>query len=59
MRDTYALAAEDLLTYFGNHDQARRETGLEALLLADESLGELRDALVGLQYPLCKELWRE
>jgi hypothetical protein len=59
VRDTYALAAEDLLTYFGNNDQARRETGLEALMLADEVLGELRNVLVGLQYPLCKEIWRE
>jgi hypothetical protein len=58
VRDTYSLATEDLLTYLGNADAVKRETALAALSLADEVRLELHDAINGLQYPLCQEVWR-
>ena len=58
VRDTYSLATEDLLTYLGNADTVKRETALEALALADEVRLELQNAISGLQYPLCKEMWK-
>jgi hypothetical protein len=58
VRDTYALATEDLLTYLGNHNRAKQEAAREALALADNVRVELQAALAGLQYPRCKAVWR-
>ncbi len=58
VRDTYILAAEDLLAYLGNHDLAQLQAAGEALTLADTVRAELEEAVVGLHYPLCREVWR-
>ena len=59
LRATYTLAAEDLLTYFGNADYAKLDSALNALILADDVHYDLQDAIIGLQYPLCREVWNE
>lgn len=56
-RDTYLLGCEDLLTYLGNDDRARLQAAREVLTLADDVRHELEQAVTGLQYPLCREVW--
>ncbi|HNT77814.1 MAG TPA: hypothetical protein PKH77_22605 [Anaerolineae bacterium] len=59
VRDTYSLAAEDLLAYLGNNDLAQLQAAGEALALADAVRAELVAAVAGLHYPLCREVWRD
>ncbi len=56
-RDTYALAAEQLLDYLGNQDTTALQAAQEALALADTARQDLTQAVSGLQYPLCREVW--
>ncbi len=56
-RDTYLLGCEDLLTYLGNDDRARLQAAREVLALADDVRQELEQAVTGLRYPLCREVW--
>ena len=59
LQATYTLAAEDLLTYFGNADSVKLASALDALLLADDVHSDLQEAIHGLQHPLCREMWHE
>ena len=57
VRDTYALAAEDLLSYLGNTDPHKRTVALASLALADEVRAEIQTAVRDLQAPLCRQIW--
>ena len=59
VRDTYSLAAEDLLAYLGNNDLAQLQAAGEALALADTVRAELVAAVAGLHSPRCREVWRD
>lgn len=56
-RDTYALAAEQLLDYLGNQDATALQAAQAALALADTARRDLDQAVSGLRYPLCREVW--
>jgi hypothetical protein len=57
-RDTYLLGCEELLTYLGNDDRTRLQAAREILTLADEVHQELEQAVTGMQYPPCREVWK-
>jgi len=57
--DTYAYAAEQLLTFYGNNDSEALVEAQASLALARLALGDLRAGIAGLTYPLCWEVWRE
>ncbi len=56
-RDTYSLAAEKLLSYLGNNSSEDLQQARDALTLADTSQADLTQAVAGLRYPLCREVW--
>lgn len=57
--DTYAYAAEQLLTFYGNNDPQALAEAQASLALARLPLTDLRDGIAGLTYPLCREVWRD
>jgi len=57
--DTYAYAAEQLLVFYGNNDGQALAEAQASLTLARSALGDLREGIAGLTYPLCREVWRE
>ena len=57
--DTYAYAAEQLLTFYGNNDGQALTEAQASLALARLALGDLRAGIAGLTYPACREVWRE
>jgi hypothetical protein len=57
--DTYAYAAEQLLTFYGNNDGQALAEAQASLALARLALGDLRAGIAGLTYPACREVWRE
>lgn len=57
-RDTYAYAAEQLLTFYGTNDAQTLAAAQEALRLAGVSLADVEAGLTGLTYPRCREVWR-
>ncbi len=56
-RDAYSLTAEKLLAYLGNNNGDDLQQARDALTLADASQADLTQAVAGLRYPLCREVW--
>ncbi|MBN2001816.1 MAG: hypothetical protein JXA21_00555 [Anaerolineae bacterium] len=57
--DTYAYAAEQLLTFYGTNDPQALAEAQASLTLARLALGDLREGIAGLTCALCREVWRE
>ncbi len=57
--DTYAYAAEQLLTFYGNNDGQALAEARASVALARLALGDLRAGIAGLTYPACREVWRD
>lgn len=57
--DTYAYAAEQLLTFFGTNDAQALAEAQTSLALARLALADLREGIAGLSCTLCREVWRE